>query len=202
MPLAPCPSPVSLCTPGDWQSDSLALKTRQFLHRLLEDQMRTALVLLHKEILEFAARYVISDSSKRARSTYSHIKHAEPTSRRSGFLGTGFSVVFVHIQYEVHKRSFGKQPQRVGVVNRRPICCNAPVLPLIQTCSLKPACIQKIPTQGIHVRAIQHVRAQGVGWSKKNGSKPWKRSGAKLRVSSVYCGLLRLCSLMEVGRQA
>lgn len=41
---------------GDWQSDSLALKTRQFLHRLLKDQMKTALVLLHKEILDFAAR--------------------------------------------------------------------------------------------------------------------------------------------------
>lgn len=41
---------------GDWQSDSLALKTRQFLHRLLEDQMRNALVLLHKEIVDFAAR--------------------------------------------------------------------------------------------------------------------------------------------------
>ena len=42
---------------GDWQSDSLALKTRQFLHRLLEDQMKTALVILHKEILECAARW-------------------------------------------------------------------------------------------------------------------------------------------------
>lgn len=42
---------------GDWQSDSVALKTRQFLHRLLEDQMKTALVLLHKEILDFAERW-------------------------------------------------------------------------------------------------------------------------------------------------
>lgn len=41
---------------GDWQTDSLALKTRQFLHRLLEDQMKAALVLLHKEIGDFAAR--------------------------------------------------------------------------------------------------------------------------------------------------
>lgn len=41
---------------GDWQTDSLALKTRQFLHRLLEDQMKAALVLLHKEIEDFAAR--------------------------------------------------------------------------------------------------------------------------------------------------
>ncbi|CAM9492407.1 unnamed protein product [Sphacelaria rigidula] len=52
---------------GDWQSDSVALKTRQFLHRLLEDQMKTALIILHKEILEFAARCrLLEDKRKQA----------------------------------------------------------------------------------------------------------------------------------------
>ncbi|CAN0042995.1 unnamed protein product, partial [Discosporangium mesarthrocarpum] len=41
---------------GDWQSDSQALKARQFLHRLLGDQTKTALILLHHEILDFVQR--------------------------------------------------------------------------------------------------------------------------------------------------
>lgn len=44
---------------GDWQSDSL-------LHRLLEDQKRRSMIILHKEILDFAGRYASQPSGRLA----------------------------------------------------------------------------------------------------------------------------------------